>query len=43
MPVQPITSQYVTARQIRIHYLEAGASDWPAVLFLYGASFSAQK
>ncbi len=37
-----IVSQYVTVRQIRIHYLEAGDSGRPAVLLLHGASFSAQ-
>ena len=37
-----IASQYVTVRQIRIHYLEAGDSGRPAVLLLHGASFSAQ-
>ena len=37
-----ITSQYVTVQQIRIHYLEAGASGRPAVLLLHGASFSAR-
>jgi abhydrolase domain-containing protein 14 len=37
-----ITSQYVTVQQIRIHYLEAGGSGRPAVLFLHGASFSAR-
>jgi abhydrolase domain-containing protein 14 len=37
-----IVSQYITVQQIRIHYLDAGGSGRPAVLFLHGASFSAQ-
>lgn len=37
-----ITSAFVTIQQARIHYLEAGSPDAPAVLFLHGASFSAQ-
>jgi abhydrolase domain-containing protein 14 len=35
-------SHSITLRQARIHYLETGAPDWPALLFLHGASFSAQ-
>ncbi len=35
-------SHFITLQQARIHYLETGAPDWPAVLFLHGASFSAQ-
>ncbi len=38
----PIASNFVTIQQARIHYLEAGPPDAPAVLFLHGASFSAQ-
>ncbi|SRR5258707_749058 len=35
-------SHFLTLRQAHIHYLETGAPDWPALLFLHGASFSAQ-
>lgn len=35
-------SHYVTIQGANIHYLEAGLPDWPAVLFLHGASFKAQ-
>jgi pimeloyl-ACP methyl ester carboxylesterase len=35
-------SHFMTLQQVRIHYLETGAPDWPALLFLHGASFSAQ-
>jgi abhydrolase domain-containing protein 14 len=42
MPEPTVASQYVTIQQIRTHYLEAGGSGRPAVLFLHGASFSAQ-
>lgn len=38
----PITSNFATIQQGRIHYLETGLPDAPAVLFLHGASFSAQ-
>jgi pimeloyl-ACP methyl ester carboxylesterase len=38
----PIASNFVTVQQGRIHYLEAGPADAPPVLFLHGASFSAQ-
>lgn len=38
----PIASNFVTTRQACIHYLEAGPPDAPTVLFLHGASFSAQ-
>ncbi len=42
MEQTPIASNFVTVQQARIHYLEAGPLDAPAVLFLHGASFSAQ-
>src|SRR5258707_299204 len=35
-------SHFITLQQTRIHYLETGAPDWPALLFLHGASCSAQ-
>lgn len=38
----PITSNVATIQQGHIHYLETGLPDAPAVLFLHGASFSAQ-
>ena len=38
----PIQSKFVTIQQGRIHYLEAGPPGAPSVLFLHGASFSAQ-
>lgn len=38
----PIQSKFITIQQGRIHYLEAGLPDAPSVLFLHGASFSAQ-
>lgn len=37
-----IQSKYVTIQAARIHYLEAGQPELPAVFFLHGASFSAQ-
>ena len=37
-----ITSQYVNLENSRIHYLEAGEKNSNCVLFLHGASFSAQ-
>ena len=37
-----ITSQYVNLENARIHYLEAGVTNSNCVLFLHGASFSAQ-
>ena len=38
----PIASNFVTIQQGRIHYLEGEPPDAPAILFLHGASFSAQ-
>jgi abhydrolase domain-containing protein 14 len=35
-------SHFLSYQQTRIHYLETGTPDSPAVLFLHGASFSAQ-
>jgi pimeloyl-ACP methyl ester carboxylesterase len=35
-------SKFVIIQHAQIHYLEAGQADSPAVLFLHGASFSAQ-
>jgi pimeloyl-ACP methyl ester carboxylesterase len=37
-----ITSQYVNLENARIHYLEAGVRNSNCVLFLHGASFTAQ-
>jgi abhydrolase domain-containing protein 14 len=37
-----VVSKFVTIQTARIHYLEAGLPDSPGVLFLHGASFSAQ-
>ncbi|MGK7878057.1 MAG: alpha/beta fold hydrolase [Xenococcaceae cyanobacterium] len=37
-----INSNYVTIQGANIHYLEAGEATAPPVLFLHGASFSAQ-
>jgi hypothetical protein len=37
-----VESKYITLQQAQIHYLEMGQPDWPSVLFLHGASFSAQ-
>ncbi len=33
---------FITVQQSRIHYVEAGAADWPTMLFLHGASFNSQ-
>lgn len=38
----PTESHILDLRGVRIHSLEAGTPDWPAVLLLHGASFSAQ-
>ena len=35
-------SKYITIQQASIHYLEAGETVSPTVLFLHGANFSAQ-
>jgi pimeloyl-ACP methyl ester carboxylesterase len=38
----PTESRFLSLQQAHIHYLEAGSPNWPAVLFLHGASFSSQ-
>lgn len=37
-----ITSRFLSLQGKRLHYLEVGATDLPAVLLLHGASFSSQ-
>ncbi len=38
----PVQSSYLLIQDANIHYLEAGEMDAPSVVFLHGASFSAQ-